>query len=389
VRGSALRGLAWAAARAHGAGAPAAAPRPQPPAPAARAARAPAPPVLQHAHPHRVLPGREHAGHAERRATPRRARREIGLQPYRDEPLRRLRLARPLDFAAVTDHAEQLGEVSICRDPAQEGYGAWICRLYRGWPRAAFFLMNTKASFFAHPTRFAFCGERGERCLAAAGAVWREIQAAAEGAYDRSPACRFTSFVGYEWTGASGARNLHRTVIFRGERVPALPSSYFETHTPQALWRALRRDCLDAGSGCDACHSPTRPLRRAHVPPLEEDSSPSARPARANRRSSSRSSSDAAQGDSECGTAGASPRRACALEAPYDAFGGKYFRPRRAAPRGGRRARRSRASRRRRASAPALLRPRREHHTSRGRGRERGTSHGGAGARSGRRSRPA
>ena len=116
--------------------------------------------------------------------------------------------------------------------------------------------MNTNTSAFAHPTRFAFCGEGGAACLAAAGAVWREIQAAAEGAYDRSAACRFTSFVGYEWTGAELAKNLHRNVIFRNATVPALPTSYYETQTPQGLWAALRRDCQDAGTGCEALTMP-------------------------------------------------------------------------------------------------------------------------------------
>ena len=110
--------------------------------------------------------------------------------------------------------------------------------------------MNTKSSMH-DPTRFGFCGEGGRRCLEAARVPWQEIQAAAEGAYDRTSACRFTSFVGYEWTGSMDTNNLHRNVIFRNQRVPELPTSFYEASSAEALWKALRESCLARGDGCD------------------------------------------------------------------------------------------------------------------------------------------
>ncbi len=182
----------------------------------------------------------------------------IGVQPYDREgkPLREMRLSRPLDFAAVTDHAELLGEAHICNSPGLDGYDAWMCRIYRDYPRVAFFLMNFRASrgdAAEPPTRFDFCGAGGERCLDAARAPWREIREAAEVAYDRSPECRFTSLVGYEWTGAAGpGNNLHRNVIFRNAVVPELPASFIDTPAPELLWQKLRETCTKAGTGCDA-----------------------------------------------------------------------------------------------------------------------------------------
>ena len=43
---------------------------------------------------------------------------EIGLSPSDAEgnPARKVRLERPLDFAAVTDHAEWMAETSLCLD---------------------------------------------------------------------------------------------------------------------------------------------------------------------------------------------------------------------------------------------------------------------------------
>jgi hypothetical protein len=189
------------------------------------------------------------------RNTPRDAYRfargeRIGLQPYDDRgrPLRSLQIGRPLDFAAVTDHAEMLGETEICKTPGLPGHGSWVCRMYRRFPRLAFFVMNAKTSM-SHESRFGFCGPGGVSCLEAARTPWQELRDAAEAAYDRSAACSFTTFVGYEWTASKQTNNLHRNVIFRNERVPDLPTSVYEAGTAEALWRALRKHCVD---GCDA-----------------------------------------------------------------------------------------------------------------------------------------
>jgi hypothetical protein len=163
---------------------------------------------------------------------------EIGIQPFDSagQPLRRVRLARPLDFAAVTDHAELLGEWRICNTPLLPGYDSAVCRVYRRWPRAAFFYMNWTAS---RAERHGFCGEGGVHCLEAAREPWREIQ---EAARDADDPCSFTSFVGYEWTGARGAgNNLHRNVIFANDAVTELPISFVETPTPEALSDAASR----------------------------------------------------------------------------------------------------------------------------------------------------
>jgi hypothetical protein len=192
------------------------------------------------------------------RNTPRDAYRfargeRLGIQPYdeRGAPWATVQLERPLDFAAVTDHAELLGEVHICRTPGLPGYDSWTCRIYRGSPGVAYFLMNLKVAR-ANPIRFAFCGTLGIYCREAALTPWTEIQLAAEAAYDRTSACRFTSFVGYEWTGTRGSDNLHRNVIFRNERSVRLPISFYEESRPEGLWRELRTQCLERGDGCDA-----------------------------------------------------------------------------------------------------------------------------------------
>ncbi|HAC81428.1 MAG TPA: hypothetical protein DCG06_14105, partial [Deltaproteobacteria bacterium] len=115
----------------------------------------------------------------------------LGIQPYDgDVAMREVQLERPLDFAAVTDHAELFGELHICRTPEAEGYDATACKIYRRWPRLAFFLINGSMT---DGSSFAFCGENAAICLKAAKGPWEETITAAEEAYDRSSACNFTS----------------------------------------------------------------------------------------------------------------------------------------------------------------------------------------------------
>ena len=73
------------------------------------------------------------------RATPddayRFARGEALLLPPLDaegRSTRSIALERPLDFAAVTDHSEWLGEVSLCTRPGRPVHDSPACKVYRG-----------------------------------------------------------------------------------------------------------------------------------------------------------------------------------------------------------------------------------------------------------------
>src|SRR4030095_6234369 len=102
----------------------------------------------------------------------------LGIPPYDDSgaPLRTIRLHRPLDFAVVTDHAELFGERAICDTDGLPGHGSMICRLYRRWPRLAFYLMNGRAARDVALGRYGFCGPQGKSCLAEARAGVRGLQ---------------------------------------------------------------------------------------------------------------------------------------------------------------------------------------------------------------------
>ena len=165
-----------------------------------------------------------------------------------------VQLDRPLDFAAVTDHAEFLGEVTGCTTEGSSVYASEVCVRYREATAGSIQSFGVRLAT-PEPSRFPELCEGDYDCLGTAGDVWSRIRTAAEAAYDRSEACAFTSFVGYEWTGATLASNYHRNVIFRTSEVPALPTSYFEAPTAVELWRTLDAECLEEPD-CDVLAIP-------------------------------------------------------------------------------------------------------------------------------------
>ena len=190
----------------------------------------------------------------------------IGLPPMDEQgkPSRTQQLQRPLDFAAVTDHAEYLGEVVRCSTPGNPGYSSKACKMFRGedlggWPEelgrlARLFSLVLKGN--AAPRDEQVCGKDGVGCIEAIAGPWLEIQQAAERWDDASDNCEFTTFVAYEYSLAKDSNNLHRNVIFRNATVPALPVSAHEAATPQALWQSLKQSCLDSGTNCDVLAIP-------------------------------------------------------------------------------------------------------------------------------------
>jgi len=177
----------------------------------------------------------------------------MGIQPYDDDnqPTRTIQLDRPLDFTGVTDHSEFMGEMRMCTVEGSTGYWHPVCIAHRWAPQYSF---GTFAAYgLSGKKRWGFCGDNYVDCMAAAGDTWRDIQQAAEDAYDRSSDCSFTSFVGYEWTASVGSGlNLHHNVIFRNDQVPDRALSWIESPSQVHLWDYLDEECVDAKPYCDA-----------------------------------------------------------------------------------------------------------------------------------------
>jgi len=258
----------------------------------------------------------------------------LGLQPYDTEgnALRTMQLDRPLDFVAVTDHAELLGEVDVCMHGDRDGYSDPVCWIHRNWPSLGFQLISGRT--LVQKTRWGLCGDDGTDCVGQAAKVWREIQRAAEQAYDRSDACTFTSFVGYEWTATVGeGQNLHRNVLFASHAVPDRATSWVDTPSASDLWDVLIAECIEGVPGCDVLTIPHNSnlsaglmFESAKADSIDDVGLP-VDASEAKRRARFEPLVEIMQhkGDSECNVAPGRSDEACGFEKlPYDRFGAKF-----------------------------------------------------------------
>lgn len=193
------------------------------------------------------------------RGTPLSLRRR-GDTPDFEAPV--LRISSPLDFMAVTDHAEALGETRLCYNADNPAYGSLVCGLYRGDVRLPvgdqLQSLVRLASFavFGQDRSTRICGADGSLCRNEAITVWRENQRSTENWQDYSANCEFTALHAYEYTLADEASNLHRNVIFKSSTVPQAALSAKDAPTPEQLWQWLDKTCVAGNDRCDALAIP-------------------------------------------------------------------------------------------------------------------------------------
>jgi hypothetical protein len=145
-------------------------------------------------------------------------------------------IRRPLDFAAVTDHAEYIGEMYSTLNKGAPGYDNPLIEQLRGLSdikeREQWFfkyvISNNRGAKPGHTEFFA-----GEETIKSA---WKLAVHAAEQHNDPGT---FTTFIAYEWSAAPKGGNLHRNVLFRGSMVPEMPMSYIDINREEGLWQWL------------------------------------------------------------------------------------------------------------------------------------------------------
>ena len=143
------------------------------------------------------------------------------------------KISRPLDFAAVTDHAEYIGESYSAIIPGAPGYDSKDLQDLRNadtfekqmaW-YGKFSINQRNPSGPVHPDYFA-----GPETVQSA---WKMHQKAAADHYEPG---KFTTLMAYEWSSVVKGGNLHRNIIFRDMNVPLQPYSAIESTDETKLW---------------------------------------------------------------------------------------------------------------------------------------------------------
>ena len=148
----------------------------------------------------------------------------------------RVRIAAPLDFLVVADHAEFTGVFPKLDQRDQELLKTALGRRWR--------------SMYDHGQRYAVMQDfldvlSGEKRLeedpSFRMSVWEGVGASAERFNEPG---NFTALIGYEWSSQWEGNNLHRVVVFRdgAEKTnQVLPISSIESRDPEDLWKRLKQ----------------------------------------------------------------------------------------------------------------------------------------------------
>ena len=147
-----------------------------------------------------------------------------------------VQLIRPLDFLAITDHAEFLGLATMIQTSAPElladPWGKWVYDRFNAGQEGR---MEAFANIIEH-------GVKAVNPMSTDDAkrrIWTDF---VEKADTYNEPGRFTAMTGFEWSSTPKGDNLHRIILFRdgAEKTDqTVPFSLWDSEDPQDLWKYL------------------------------------------------------------------------------------------------------------------------------------------------------
>ena len=136
----------------------------------------------------------------------------------------------PLDFLAVTDHAEYMG---VAMQILQKD-GPFT---KTDWPSQMFADDGKPGAGFTKLMRSALRGPDVYKELTTTKTKQANWQSVIEVANEFNQPGKFTAFAAFEWSSTPDSNHNHRVVIFRGPKYPDVPFSALDSRHPEDLWR--------------------------------------------------------------------------------------------------------------------------------------------------------
>ena len=148
------------------------------------------------------------------------------------------KLQRPLDFAAVTDHAEYFGLINVCRSDPQRPYCQELAEAAAEKSRRGFVEIFLPLIVSGERN----CLVDAASCSDSEANLWQRSIDAAEAANQPG---KFTTFVASEWTASPDNLHWHRNLIYANANVPKRAINSFDQPTQETMWQALQEQCQD------------------------------------------------------------------------------------------------------------------------------------------------
>jgi hypothetical protein len=148
-----------------------------------------------------------------------------------------VQLIRPLDFLAITDHAELIGLAPMVHDSdpvlLADPWGKWLHERFNAGPEG-------RMEGFGSIIEAGTTGVNPFSSDEATVSIWQNFVEKADGYNEPG---RFTAMTGFEWSSTPDGDNFHRVVVFADgadKTSRTVPFSLFDSQDPEDLWRYLQ-----------------------------------------------------------------------------------------------------------------------------------------------------
>jgi hypothetical protein len=168
----------------------------------------------------------------------------------------RVRLTRPLDFVALTDHAEAFSRIELCGSDEKNAAAVSTCETLETPSLTGFLELRRNAQQRPMKMPLDLFDDDPQKERAFAGAAWRKVVDASERHNDPG---RFTAFAGFEYSPVLPDRGKHhRNIIFRSDAVPRYAVSAIDAPSEIDLWKQLEQSCTGDCEFLTIPHNPNK-----------------------------------------------------------------------------------------------------------------------------------